>query len=248
MTLTRRDAIKVIGGGAALLGLGAVGRTLAADGGAADPLKQPFSLPNLTYTFDSMEPNFDRETMEIHYTKHHAAYVKNANAALAGHPELADKGAEDIIRNLDSVPEPLRTTLRDNVGGHLNHTFWWRSLSARGGGEPSGELADAIYRTFQSFDEFKKRFKDTAMKRFGSGWEWLTVMKTGPLRIHSTANQDSVLAEQQIPLIGLDVWEHAYYLRYQNVRADYIDAFWEVVDWEQAGRNYQAARAAYDLA
>jgi Fe-Mn family superoxide dismutase len=245
--MTRRDAIKVMGGGAALVGLGALSRSWGADvavpvGGGK--IKQPFVLPELGYGFDALEPHIDAATMEIHYTKHHAAYIKNANKALEGHPALAVMTAEDILVNLPSIEEPLRTTLRNNVGGHVNHTFWWSILSPKGGGAPSGDLADAMTQVYTNFDTFKVRFKDAAMKRFGSGWEWLAMMKDGRLIIHSTANQDSPLSEGSTPIIGLDVWEHAYYLKHQNLRGDYVDAFWELVDWEQASRNYAAAKAA----
>jgi Fe-Mn family superoxide dismutase len=182
--------------------------------------------------------------MEIHYTKHHAAYIKNANKALEGHPALALMTAEEILANLPSIEEPLRTALRNNVGGHVNHTFWWSILSPKGGGAPSGDLADAMSQAYSTPDSFKARFKEAALKRFGSGWEWLAMMKDGRLIIHSTANQDSPLSEGSTPIIGIDVWEHAYYLKHQNLRGDYVDAFWDVVDWDQAGRNYAAAKAA----
>jgi Fe-Mn family superoxide dismutase len=245
--MTRRDAIKVIGGGAALVGMGALSRSWAADAVLAPgngAIKQPFVLPKLDYAYDSLEPHIDALTMEIHYSKHHAAYIKNANKALEGHPALEMMTAQEILVNLPSIEEPLRTTLRNNVGGHVNHTFWWAILSPKGGGEPSGDLAAAMTKAYTDFDSFKARFREAALKRFGSGWEWLAMMKDGRLIIHSTANQDSPLAEGSTPIIGIDVWEHAYYLKHQNLRADYIDAFWGVVDWEQAGRNYAAAKAA----
>jgi|SRR5580658_464583 Fe-Mn family superoxide dismutase len=245
--MTRRDAIKVIGGGAALVGLGAVSGSWAADAvvpAGAGAIKQPFVLPDLPYAFGALEPYIDAQTMEIHYSKHHAAYIKNANKALEGHPAMANMTAEEILVNLPSIDEPLRTTLRNNVGGHVNHSFWWSILSSSGGGAPSGELADAMEKTFTNFDTFKTRFKEAAMKRFGSGWEWLAMMKDGRLIIHSTANQDSPLIEGDTPIIGLDVWEHAYYLKHQNLRGDYIDAFWNVVNWRHAANNYAAAKAA----
>jgi Fe-Mn family superoxide dismutase len=245
--MTRRDAIKVMGGGAALVSLGALSRTWAADANlsaAGGRTKQPFELPKLDYAFDGLEPHIDALTMEIHYSKHHAAYIKNANKALEGHPALALMTAEEILANLPSIEEPLRSTLRNNVGGHVNHSFWWSILSPKGGGEPTGRLADAMTRTYTSFDAFKTRFKEGSMKRFGSGWQWLAMMKDGRLFIHSTENQDSTLSEGLVPIIGIDVWEHAYYLKHQNLRGDYVDAFWDVVNWEQAGRNYAEAKAA----
>jgi Fe-Mn family superoxide dismutase len=240
--MTRREAIKVIGGGAALVGMGAIatGRAADASGGSTE---QPFVLPKLAYAYDALEPHFDARTMEIHYTRHHAAYIKNANKALEGHPELASKSGEEIIRGLVSIDEPLRTTLRNNVGGHVNHTFWWAILSPAGGGAPTGALAAAITSEFGSLDAFKARLTEAAMKRFGSGFAWLTV-KAGKLSVGSTANQDSPVADGAVPIVGIDVWEHAYYLNYQNRRADYVAAFWDVVNWDQAAKIYNAAVAA----
>lgn len=245
--MTRRDAIKVMGGGAALVSLGALSRSWAADANlpaSAAMTKQPFVLPQLDYAYDALEPHIDALTMEIHYSKHHASYIKNANKALEGHPALLTMTAEEILVNLPSIEEPLRTALRNNVGGHVNHSFWWSILTPKGVGEPTGELADAMKQAYSSFDAFKTRFKEGSLKRFGSGWQWLALMKDGRLFIHSTANQDSPLSDGLTPIIGIDVWEHAYYLKHQNLRGDYVDAFWNVVNWEQAGRNYAAAKAA----
>jgi Fe-Mn family superoxide dismutase len=234
-----------MGGGAALLGLGAVSgvRASAAAPAGAGATKQPFELPKLGYAYAALEPHVDARTMEIHHSKHHAAYISNANKALQGHPELAGMTAEEILGGLDSIAEPLRATLRNNVGGHVNHSFWWTIISPRGGEEPSGELADALNRQFGSFDSFKAEFAGAAMKRFGSGWAWLSA-KAGRLSVHSTANQDSPLSDGAVPIVGLDVWEHAYYLKHQNRRADYVEAFWKVADWEQAQKNYAAALGA----
>ena len=228
-----------------MVGLGAMTRSFAADAAAparAGRIRQPFVLPPLAYGYGALEPHIDALTMEIHYTKHHQAYIKNANKALEGHPELAAMTAEEILGDLSSIEEPLRTTLRNNVGGHVNHTFWWSILSPKGGGEPTGDLSAAITRDFGSFDAFKKRFSEAAMKRFGSGWAWLA-QDGEKLAVESTPNQDSPISGWAVPVIGIDVWEHAYYLKHQNVRADYVDAFWTVVDWEQAGRNFAAAQA-----
>jgi superoxide dismutase, Fe-Mn family len=244
--MTRREAIKVIGGTAALVSLGAMTRMGAADAAlpmGASATKQPFVLPPLGYSYAALEPNIDALTMEIHYSKHHAAYIKNANKALEGHPALATMTAEEILGNLPSIEEPLRTTLRNNVGGHVNHSFWWTLLSPKGGGAPSGALADALTRDFGSVDAFKTKFNESAMKRFGSGWAWLC-LKGGKLGVHSTGNQDSPLSDGAAPILGIDVWEHAYYLKHQNVRADYVAAFWSVLDWNQADLNYAAASAA----
>ncbi len=208
----------------------------------AGSIKQPFVLPPLGYAYDALEPRVDAKTMEIHHSKHHAAYIRAANKALDGHPELAAMTAEEILASLPSIEEPLRTALRNNVGGHVNHSFFWTILSPKGGGEPSGDLAAAMAGQFGSLDGFKKSFTEAAMKRFGSGWAWLS-LKDGKLAIQSTANQDSPISDGAVPIVGLDVWEHAYYLKHQNLRADYVGAFWNVVDWGQAGRNYAGAKA-----
>ena len=238
--MTRREALKVIGGGAALMGMGALtaGRAAENPGGAVE---QPFTLPKLAYGYDALEPHFDARTMEIHYTKHHAAYIKNANKALEGHPELLSKTGEEILAGLPDVDEPLRTTLRNNVGGHVNHSFFWRIIApAAPMGERTGNLAASIDKTFGSSDAFKTQFAAAAMKVFGSGWAWLSV-KDGALSVQTTPNQDSLLSAGATPVIGLDVWEHAYYLKHQNVRADYVAAFWNVLNWQQADANYAAA-------
>jgi Fe-Mn family superoxide dismutase len=240
--MTRREAIRVMGGGAALVGLGALATGRAADA-AAGQAAQPFELPILAYGYDSLEPHFDAKTMEIHYTKHHAAYIKNANKALEGHPELLSKTGEEILQGLSSIDEPLRTTLRNNVGGHVNHTFWWAILSPSGGGAPAGALAEAITKEFGSIDALKARLTEAAMKRFGSGFAWLT-LKSGKLSVVSTANQDSPVSDGAVPIVGIDVWEHAYYLKYQNRRADYVAAFWDVVNWGQAAKFYDSATAS----
>ncbi|MEN1934788.1 superoxide dismutase [Mn] [Paenibacillus sp. 102] len=198
-------------------------------------------LPNLPYAYDALEPHFDKETMNIHHTKHHNTYVTNLNAALEGHAELADKSVEELVTNLNEVPEAIRTAVRNNGGGHVNHTFFWTILSPNGGGQPVGELAAAIEAKFGSFDAFKAEFAKAGATRFGSGWAWL-VVNNGELEVTSTPNQDSPLTEGKTPVIGLDVWEHAYYLHYQNRRPDYIGAFWNVVDWNAAEKRYQEAK------
>ncbi|MFD6505863.1 MULTISPECIES: superoxide dismutase [Mn] [unclassified Bacillus (in: firmicutes)] len=198
-------------------------------------------LPNLPYAYDALEPHFDKETMNIHHTKHHNTYITNLNAALEGHAELADKSVEELVANLNEVPEAIRTAVRNNGGGHANHTFFWTILSPNGGGQPVGELATAIEAKFGSFDAFKEAFAKAGATRFGSGWAWL-VVNNGELEVTSTPNQDSPLTEGKTPVIGLDVWEHAYYLNYQNRRPDYIGAFWNVVDWNVAEKLYQEAK------
>jgi Fe-Mn family superoxide dismutase len=198
-------------------------------------------VPALPYSFDALEPHIDARTMEIHHDKHHAAYVSNLNKALEGHADLQKKRVEDLLRDIKKVPEDIRTAVQNNGGGHANHTLFWTIMSADGGGEPEGELADAIAESFKSFSAFKEQLSDAAVKRFGSGWSWLSVGKDG-LKVHSTPNQDSPLMEGRTPILGLDVWEHAYYLKYQNRRPDYVAAWWNVVNWEEVGRRYAKAR------
>ncbi|MBC1913048.1 superoxide dismutase [Listeria booriae] len=200
-----------------------------------------YELPKLAYTYDALEPNFDKETMEIHYSKHHNTYVTKLNEALEGHDDLAAKSIEDLVADLNSVPENIRTAVRNNGGGHANHSFFWTILSPQGGGEPTGALADAINAEFGSFEEFKTQFANSGVARFGSGWAWL-VVKDGKLSIISTPNQDSPLTEGYTPVIGLDVWEHAYYLKFQNLRPKYIETFWNVVDWDKAAEYFDAAK------
>jgi superoxide dismutase, Fe-Mn family len=229
-TLTRRQWLQTAAAGAAALALPPrIAR--AADTG--------FTLPPLPYPFNALEPAIDAKTMEIHHDKHHAAYVKNLNDALAKHPELLKRPVEELLRNLKSLPvdEKTRTAVRNNGGGHYNHTLFWQIMGPHAGGEPTGPLGDAIKRDFRSFDAFKTEFKDYAMKRFGSGWAWL-VAADGKLVITSTPNQDSTLTEGRRPLLGIDVWEHAYYLKYQNRRNDYVDAWWSVVNWKTAGERF----------
>ncbi len=200
-----------------------------------------YTLPDLPYEFDALEPYIDARTMEIHHDKHHAAYVVKLNAALDKHPDLYDVSLERLLANLASVPDDIRVDLRNNGGGHVNHSLFWRLLAADGGGAPVGDLSGALIKNFNSLDSFKKAFEGAAAQRFGSGWAWLSLNIFGELVVHSTANQDSPLMEGLIPVLGLDVWEHAYYLSYQNRRPDYISAFWDIINWKQAELNYQEA-------
>ncbi|MDQ6599669.1 superoxide dismutase [Bacillus salipaludis] len=200
-----------------------------------------FELPQLPYAEDALEPHIDKETMNIHHTRHHNTYVTNLNNALAGNEELLSKSVEEVISNLDAVPEAARTAVRNNGGGHANHSLFWTILSPNGGGAPSGELADAINSKFGSLEAFKEEFAKAATTRFGSGWAWLAV-NNGELEVTSTPNQDSPLMEGKTPILGLDVWEHAYYLKYQNKRPDYIGAFWNVVNWDEVAKRYSAAK------
>ncbi|HVS66016.1 MAG TPA: superoxide dismutase [Thermoanaerobaculia bacterium] len=194
-------------------------------------------VPDLPYAFDALEPHIDARTMEIHHDKHHAAYVSKLNEALEGHDDLAGKSVEELLRGIDSVPEKIRTAVRNHGGGHANHTLFWEVMGPGGGGEPSGSLADAIDSAFGSFGDFKAKLKAAAAGQFGSGWGWLVEGDSG-LEILARPNQDSPLMEGKTPILGVDVWEHAYYLRYQNRRPDYLDAWWNVVDWEAVAARF----------
>jgi Fe-Mn family superoxide dismutase len=206
-----------------------------------------YELPKLPYSYDALVPHIDAKTMEIHYTKHHQAYITNANKLLADHPALAALDVNALIADLSKVPEGIRAGVRNNAGGHSNHSFFWTVIGPGKGGAPTGKLADAISSTFGSLDKFKEEFGKTAAARFGSGWAWLYVNADGKLAIGSTANQDSPLMGKAVagiegkPVIGLDVWEHAYYLNYQNRRPDYVTAFWNVANWDAASANFAAA-------
>ncbi|MGU5652727.1 superoxide dismutase [Aeromonas allosaccharophila] len=200
------------------------------------------TLPALNYAYDALEPHIDALTMEIHHSRHHQTYINNLNAALEGSPELAALPVEDLLRRFDTLPATLQGAVRNHGGGHANHSLFWRVMSPQGGGEPGGELALAIERELGGFDAFKQVFTQAALSRFGSGWAWLVVDEAGRLLVESSANQDSPLMHGHTPILGLDVWEHAYYLKYQNKRPDYIAAFYQVVDWAEVARRYQAAR------
>ena len=201
-----------------------------------------FSLPPLPYAFDALEPSIDKATMEIHHGKHHNAYVNNLNKAVESAANLADKSLEDLLaNNCAIVPENIRTAVRNNAGGHINHSMFWQIMGPKAGGQPGGRLAEAIKSTFGSFDTFKEKFGAAAMGRFGSGWAWL-VSQGGKLDIYSTANQDSPVMEGKLPVLGLDVWEHAYYLKYQNRRNEYIGAWWNVVNWSEVEKRFAAAK------
>ena len=200
-----------------------------------------YTLPDLPYPADALEPHIDARTMEIHHGKHHNAYVTNVNKALADHPDLAAKSIEDLISDLSAVPEGIRGAVRNNGGGHANHSLFWQLMSKNGGGAPGGELASAIDGAFGNFDDFKAKFTQAGMTRFGSGWAWLSV-DGGKLVVESTANQDSPLSHGRTPILGLDVWEHAYYLNYQNRRPDYLAAWWNVVNWDEVARRFADAK------
>jgi len=201
-----------------------------------------FTLPPLPYSEDALEPSIDARTMSIHHDKHHAGYTNNLNNALEGHPDLAGKSVEELLGSLEDLPEAIRTAVRNNGGGYANHSLFWTIMAPGAGGAPTGDLANAIDKTFGSFDSFKQAFSKAAATRFGSGWAWLYVDASGQLAITSTANQDTPLMEGGTPILGLDVWEHAYYLNYQNRRPDYISAWWNVVNWNAVAEYYAAAK------
>lgn len=233
--------------GAGYLGAGSVGSDLllaeAEFKSQSDREEQhvPFTLAPLPYSFDSLEPYIDARTMEIHHDKHQGAYVTNLNKALDGQAALQGKSLDDLLKNLDAVPENIRTAVRNNAGGDWNHSLFWQLMKKGGGGEPKGDLAGAINSAFGSFAGFKEKFKAAGVGRFGSGWAWL-VVKDGKLAVDSTPNQDTPYTLNAKPVLGIDVWEHAYYLKYQNLRGDYIDAWWNVVNWDKAAELYDAAR------
>ncbi len=243
MSFNRRDVLRA--------GLGAASaafadRVLVSQVGAAEYEASftvlGYTLPELPYAYNALEPHIDAKTMEIHHDKHHAAYVDNLNKALAAHPELKKKDPFTLLREIDEVPADIRQAVINNGGGHVNHYLFWKMMAPKAGGAPKGEVATAIEKSFGSFDAFKPQFADAAMKRFGSGWAWLIAEPGGKLSIISTANQDSPFMEGKWPILGLDVWEHAYYLKHQNKRADYVQAWWNVVNWDFVNVLYAGAR------
>jgi Fe-Mn family superoxide dismutase len=207
------------------------------------PSAGPFTVPPLGYPFDALEPYIDALTMQIHHDKHHAAYVANLNKALADYPDLANKSAEELVKALDAIPDPVRAAVRNNGGGHFNHSLFWQMMKKEGGGEPSGELSQAIDKRFKSFAAFREQLTKAAVGQFGSGWAWL-VLKNKELAIESSANQDSPLSRGAVPLLGVDVWEHAYYLKYQNRRADYVAAWFKVINWDFVSERFAKSREA----
>jgi len=234
--LTRRGMLQFAGAGAAALAVTPL-NSLWAQAAAG-----PFTLPKLPYEYDALEPNIDKETMTIHHDKHHQAYVDNLNKAVAGNADLEKKSIEEILRGIDKVPEKVRQAVINNGGGHANHTLFWEIMGPKGGGMPSGELAKAIDKDLKGFDSFKKDLSQAGITRFGSGWAWLVVGKDGALKVYSTANQDSPLMTGDTPILGLDVWEHAYYLKYKNVRPKYVEAWWNTINWANVAARYQKAK------
>lgn len=242
--MIRREFLSMLGGtaGAVTMGMAASSRLWAAE--TPKPAANPagaFSLPPLAYAYNALEPHIDERTMKIHHDLHHGAYVKNLNAALEKYPQLKGKSIEALISELNAIPENIRMVVRNNGGGHANHSMFWEIMGPNAGGEPTGALADALKTSFGSFADFKKQFNEAGMKRFGSGWVWLIRHKTGKLEITTTPNQDSPIMENDFPIMGNDLWEHAYYLLYQNKRADYLNAWWNVVNWSAVSKRYTRA-------
>jgi len=204
-----------------------------------------FEVPPLPYDYNALEPYIDTQTMQLHHDKHHAAYVNNLNNALQNQSQLASWTVEDLVQRINEVPESIRTAVRNNAGGHVNHSMFWQIMKPNGGGEPTGELGSAIQQAFGSFDQFKAAFNDAGVKRFGSGWTWLVLDRSGKLQVISTANQDSPMMDGMFPVMGNDVWEHAYYLKYQNRRPDYLAAWWNVVNWDEIAHRYEHGHSGH---
>jgi len=244
MTIDRRHFLFLLGASVGAFALDTHASAEKAPISQSTPTDNTISLPPLTYAYDALEPHIDQATMQFHHDKHHAAYVKNLNAALDKHPELKSKPVEEMLRNLNSVPADIRQIVRNNGGGHVNHSMFWLIMKPQGGGEPTGAIASAINQSFGSFAAFKKQFNEAGTGRFGSGWVWLVRNKNGKLEVTTTANQDSPLSEGKYPIMGNDVWEHAYYLKYQNRRPEYLDAWWNVLNWDEINKRFAAASKA----
>jgi superoxide dismutase, Fe-Mn family len=250
--LSRRQALKALSAGAAMLALGSIQAQVPAETVKASgltpppkaPAPQPFVLPQVDFPYEALEPYIDARTMEIHHTKHHQAYIDAANRALAEFPKWQKLTAEELLKTLNTLPEQIRTAVRNQVGGHVNHSQFWDILAPRPQKKPGKNLGSAIEHYFGSFDSFKIRFVDTGMKRFGSGWVWLSQNVNSQLEVHSTPNQDSPLLTGMTPMIGIDVWEHAYYLHYQNRRLDYLEGVWNVLNWAEADARFDKAASA----
>lgn len=241
--MNRRSALKGLGLTAGLVAAGnALDFSAWAQASAPPPPTSPFTLPPLNYAYDALEPYIDATTMHLHHDKHHAAYVDKLNLAVAGHPDLAAKTVDDLIAGLSSVPEDLRTAIRNQGGGHANHSFWWLTLSGNGGAAPKAELAKDIDAAFSSFAKFQEQLSKAAATVFGTGWAWLTLSHEGKLQIETSANQESPLSSGRTPLLALDVWEHAYYLKYNNRRPDYLAAWWNTVNWDEINKRFATAQ------
>ncbi len=244
MTLNRRHFLYLLGVGVSTFALESC--AFADENSSSSKIAQnpsdTIELPPLPYDYNALEPYIDARTMQFHHDKHHAGYVRNLNAALAKHPELKQKTVEELLGNLNGVPADIRNTLRNNGGGHVNHSMFWKIMKPNGGGEPTGAIAKVIEDNFGSFTNLKNQFNQAGAKRFGSGWAWLVFNKGGKLEVMSTANQDSPFSEDKYPIMGNDVWEHAYYLNYQNRRKDYLEAWWNVINWDEVNQRFEAAK------
>jgi len=241
MTLNRRQFLSGLGVSAFGAGVAFLNVPESAQADELSLSIAEFEVPPLPYAYEALEPYIDRKTMQFHHDKHHAAYVKNLNAAIAKHPELRGKSLESLLKNLGGIPQDIRTAVRNNGGGHLNHSLFWEIMGADAGGEPVGAIATAIQKTFGDFATFQQQFNQAGITRFGSGWAWLVLTNDRKLQVMSTANQDSPLMQGYTPIMGNDVWEHAYYLTYQNRRNDYLDAWWHVVNWQAVNRRFEQA-------
>ncbi len=242
MNLNRRHFLFLLGASTGVFALDTYAFAQNAPSGTQPrPNTGVIHLPPLPYAYEALEPHIDAATMRFHHDKHHAAYVKNLNAALDKHPELKSKSVESLLANLDNVPEDIRKIVRNNGGGHVNHSMFWRIMKPQGGGEPTGAIASAINQNFGNFAAFKKQFNEAGTSRFGSGWVWLVRNKDNKLEVTTTPNQDSPISEGQYPIMGNDVWEHAYYLKYQNRRPDYLDAWWNVLNWDEINKRFAQA-------
>lgn len=242
MVLNRRNFLLLSGASVSTIALGTFAKSTLAQSLNSES-EGPFELPPLPYDYNALEPYIDEETMRFHHDKHHAGYTKNLNTAVSRYPELASKSAEDILRDFSNVPQDILTTVRNNGGGYVNHKMFWSIMSPDGGGEPTGEIGNAIIDTFGSFDAFKEEFNEAGGKQFGSGWAWLVLDSNNQLKVMGTANQDSPLMDGMSPIMGNDVWEHAYYLNYRNARGEYLKQWWNVVNWTEVNNRYEQAIA-----
>lgn len=242
MVLNRRNFLFLAGSGLSTIALGTFAQSTLAQS-LSNGSEEPFQLPPLPYDYDALEPYIDEETMRFHHDKHHAGYTKNLNKAVSRYPELVGQSAEEILRNISNVPIVIRPTVRNNGGGYVNHKMFWEIMSPDGGGEPTGEIATAIINTFGSFEAFKAEFNRAGSKQFGSGWAWLVLNRNNQLRVMGTPNQNSPLMKGMYPIMGNDVWEHAYYLNYRNKRGEYLKQWWNVVNWAEVNKRYQQAMA-----
>lgn len=243
MTLSRRSFVYLLGASVGAVTIGACKASGDNVGGTdvAQSTTNYVELPPLPYAYDALEPHIDARTMQFHHDKHHAAYVTNLNAAIAKYPQLKTQSLKSLLKDINTVPKDIRTVVRNNGGGHDNHSMFWSIMKPNGGGEPTGAIASAIQQSFGSFENFKQQFNAAGTKRFGSGWVWLVRTKDGKLQVTSTANQDSPFMEGSYPIMGNDVWEHAYYLKYQNRRAEYLDAWWNVLNWDEINKRFAQA-------